>query len=202
MVNPLEAALRPVASVLNRNIRATTPARELCRKLDGSVIAVRVRNTSLATWFIAHDDCLELTTEYDAEPDVVITGSLITLARMAGEPGVSALRDGSLELTGDAHLADDFQQLLEYAKPDFEEELSGVVGDVAAHRLGELVRGIGNWTRSARSTMGANIREYLQEESRDAPSRYEVDRFTKNVNTLRDGVERLEARINKLTDNN
>jgi ubiquinone biosynthesis protein UbiJ len=46
--------------------------------------------------------------------------------------------------------------------------------------------------------MGANIREYLQEESRDAPSRYEVDRFADEVSTLRDDVDRLEARINHL----
>ena len=199
-MNPLEAALRPVANVLNKNIRSTTPARELCRKLDGTVVAVRVRNTTLATWFVVHNDCLELTTECAAEPDVVITGSLITLARMAGEAGVGALRDGSLELTGDAHLADEFQQLLEYAKPDIEEELSGVVGDAAAHRLGEIARGVSSWTRNASSTMGANIREYLQEEGRDAPSRYEVDRFAGNVNTLRDDVDRLEARIDRLQD--
>ena len=200
-MSPLETALRPVASVLNRNIRTTTPARELCEKLDGTVVAIRVRNTALATWFIVSDDSLVLTTECDAEPDVVISGSLLTLARMAGESGVSALRDGSLELTGDAHIADDFQRLLSYAKPDIEEELSGVVGDAAAHRLGEFARGVGNWSRDARSTMGANIREYLQEEGRDAPSRYEVDRFTDNVNTLRDDVDRLEARIKRLQDN-
>jgi len=197
-VNPLEAALRPVANVLNRNIRATTPAQELCEKLDGTIVAVRVRDTSLATWFIVHDDFLELATDCDAEPDVVITGSIITLARMAGEPGVGALRDGSLELTGDAHIADDFQQLLEYAKPDIEEELSSVVGDAAAHRLGEIARGMGSWANSARSTMGANIREYLQEESRDVPSRYEVDRHADNVGALRDDVDRLEARVNRL----
>jgi ubiquinone biosynthesis protein UbiJ len=61
-MNPLEAALRPVASVLNRNIQETTPARDLCRKLDGTVIAVRVRDTALATWFIVHDEVLDLTT--------------------------------------------------------------------------------------------------------------------------------------------
>jgi ubiquinone biosynthesis protein UbiJ len=199
-VNPLEAALRPVASVLNKNIRATTPARELCRKLDGTVVAVRVRNTAFATWFVVHDDGLELTTDCDAEPDVVITGSLLTLARMAGDPGVGALRDGSLVLTGDTHLAVNFQQLLEYAKPDIEEELSGVVGDAAAHRLGDIARGVSNWTRSAGSTMGANIREYLQEEGRDVPSRYEVDRFAGEVGTLRDDVDRLEARIDRLQD--
>jgi len=200
-VNPLEAALRPIANVLNKNIRATTPAHELCEKLDGTIVAVRVRDTSLAAWFVVHNDYLELTADCDDDPDVVITGSIITLARMAGEPGVGALRDGSLELTGDAHLADDFQRLLEFAKPDLEEELSNVVGDAAAHRLGEIARGVSGWASNARSTMGANIREYLQEESRDAPSRYEVDRHARNVDTLRDDVDRLEARINRLQGN-
>jgi ubiquinone biosynthesis protein UbiJ len=197
-MSPLEAVLRPAASVLNRNIRATTPARELCAKLAGTVVAVRVQNTALAAWIIVGEDKLELTDDYDAEPDVVISGSLLTLARMAGESGTSALRDGSLELTGDPHLADDFQKLLAYARPDIEEELSGVVGDVVAHRLGDFARGVRNWSRDARSTMGANIREYLQEESRDAPSHYEVDRFADQVSTLRDDVDRLEARINHL----
>lgn len=199
-MNPLEAALRPVANVLNRNIRATTPARALCEKLAGTVVAVRVRNTGLATWFIVHEDLLELATEADKEPDLLISGSILTLARMAGESGVEAIRDGSLELTGDPVLAEEFQQLLSYAKPDLEEELSGIVGDIAAHRLGKIARGVNNWGRNARSTMGANIREYLQEESRDVPSRYEVDRFTGNVSTLRDDVDRLEARINRLQD--
>lgn len=199
-MNPLEALLRPIADVLNRNIRATTPARELCEKLAGTVVAVRVRDTALAAWFIVHDDSLELATDTDHEPDVLISGSLLTLARMAGVSGVAAVRDGSLELTGDPILAQDFQQLLSYAKPDLEEELSGVVGDAAAHRLGEIARGVSNWGRKARATMGENIREYLQEESRDVPSRYEVERFTAKVSTLRDDVDRLEARIKRLQD--
>lgn len=197
-MNPLEAALRPVANILNRNIRETTPARELCDKLDDTVVAVRVRSTSLATWFIIHDGVLELASDYDDEPDVLISGSLLTLARMSGDSGLEALRNGSLELTGDAHKAERFQRLLALAKPDVEEELSSVVGDAAAHRLGKIARGLGEWSRNARSTMGANVREYLQEESRDVPSRYEVERFAGEVGKLRDDVDRLEARINLL----
>lgn len=197
-MNPLEAALRPITNVLNRNIQATTPARELCQQLSGTVVAIRVRNTALTAWFIVHDDSLELTLESEREPDVSISGSLLTLASMAGESGVSSIRAGSLELTGDPVLADDFQRLLTYARPDLEEELSGFVGDAAAHRIGEIARGVGNWSREARATMGENIREYLQEESRDLPSRYEVDRFTTNVSALRDDVDRLEARIKRL----
>jgi ubiquinone biosynthesis protein UbiJ len=197
-MNPLEAALRPIAAVLNRNIQATTPARELCEKIKGTVVAIRVRDTALTAWFIVHEDSLELTTEAALEPDVLISGSILTLASMAGESGVRSIRAGSLELTGDPVLADDFQRLLTYAKPDIEEELSGVVGDAAAHRIGEIARGVSNWGREARSTMGDNIREYLQEESRDLPSRYEVDRFAKSVSDMRDDVDRLEARIKRL----
>ena len=197
-MNPLEAALRPVASILNRNIRETTPARELCDKLNESVIAVRVRNTALATYFVVADGELILTTDFAGEPDVLISGSLVTLARMAGNTGLDALRKGELEMAGDAHTAERFQRLLALAKPDLEEELSGLVGDAAAHRIGEVARGVGDWARDARSTMGANIREYLQEESRDAPSRYEVERFAAEVDTLRDDIDRLEARITRL----
>jgi ubiquinone biosynthesis protein UbiJ len=50
--------------------------------------------------------------------------------------------------------------------------------------------------------MGANVREYLQEESGDVPSRYEVEKFAGQVNVLRDDVDRVEARINRLLRRN
>jgi len=200
-MDALEAALRPIAALLNRNIQDSTPARELCTELSGTVVAVRVRDTALAAYFVI-DDVLDVVTSSPKDPDVVITGSILTLAKMAGQSGEAAIRDGSLDLTGDAETAGQFQKLLSLAKLDMEEELSGIVGDVAAHRLGELARGVSRWGRSARSTMGANIREYLQEESRDAPSRDEVDRFGAAVNTLRDDVDRIEARLNRLRDEN
>lgn len=196
-MDALEVALRPLAGLLNRNIQESTPARELCVELMGKVVAVRVRDTALAAYFIV-DELLEVATSSTEEPDVVITGSMFTLARMAGQSGEAAIRDGSLDLSGDAETAGLFQQLLSLARPDIEEELSGIVGDVAAHRLGELARGVSSWGRNARTTMGDNVREYLQEESRDAPSRYEVDRFSENVSTLRDDVDRIEARLNLL----
>ena len=197
-MDPLESLLRPLASILNRNIQQSTPARELCQELSGAVVAVRVSRSALAASFIVADDMLSVSTDSDKDPDVVIEGTLLTLARLAGSAREAAIRDGSLSLSGDAERADQFQRLLTLAKPDLEEELSSVVGDVAAHQLGEMARGFGRWSRAAKRTIGQNIREYLQEESRDAPSRYEVDQFATNVSTLRDDVARVEARLNRL----
>ena len=158
------------------------------------------QNTALAAYFKIHDESIALSGVLDDEPDICITGSLLTLARMAGSGDVGAIRDGSLELIGDAETAQAFQELLSTAKPDFEESLSAVVGDATAHSLGMASNSVRSWASDVRSTMGANIREYLQEESRDLPSRYEFERFDSAVGKLRDDVGRLAARIDRLRE--
>ncbi len=196
-MNALERLLNPLIGVVNRQIRAKTPARELCRDIDGKVVAIRVRDTALAMYFQVGPEELELL-EFADEPDVVITGSLLALAALSIGGGESAIRDGAVELSGDAEVAQDFQRLMAYGRPDLEEELSGVIGDVAAHGLGDVARNLSAWGRHASTTIQQNITEYLQEESRTLPSRYEIDRFRGQVDTLRDDVDRLEARIRQL----
>lgn len=197
-MNALESLLRPVADIVNRQIRMKTRARELCDALEGRVVAVRLRGSALALYFVVEADGIHPTGRFDGEPDVVISGSLLSLARLPGRSGEAAVRDGSLDLGGDADVARMFQQLLMYGRPDLEEELSAIVGDSAAHGLGGLARGLGEWGRQAGSTLRQNLAEYLQEESRAVPSRLETQAFRRDVETLRDDVERLEARLKRL----
>ena len=192
--------MQPLANALNRNIREITRARELCAELDGTVAAVRVRNSSLAMFFVIDDGELTLSGPADVEPEIVIEGSLISLAKLATGGDESAIRAGEVQLVGDAAKAQAFRDLLAAARPDPEEELSAVIGDTAAHGIGEFARGVGDWARDAGRTMGENVREYLQEESGDVPNRDEVEAFGAAVNDLRDDVERLAARIDRLRD--
>lgn len=197
-MDPLETLLRPLVLLINRQIDATTPAREICAEIAGSVVAIRVRDSALATYFHVHNDRIALTGLYADEPDVVISGSLLSLAKLATPAATEAIRDGSVQLHGDAHIAQAFQQLLRYARPDIEEELSTLFGDTVAQNLGEFARRFRIWGERARDTMRQNLSEYLQEESRAVPSRHEVDTFRQQVDTLRDDVARFEARLNRL----
>ncbi len=197
-MDALETFMRPLAVFLNRQLQSKTQARELCAELQGRVCVVRVRDTSLAMYIIVGSGEVILTHEYDGEPDASLTGSLLSLVRLAGPDGDAAVRDASVTLTGDSELALKFQALLRHGRPDFEEELSGVVGDVVAHSIGELTRRAGRWAAEARSTLGQNVSEYLQEESRAVPSRYETDAFCHRVEALRDDVARFEARLRRL----
>lgn len=198
MTDALETLLGPLARLVNRQIAMKTPARELCEALDGRVIAVRLRDSALAMYFFVESAGIRLSGDFSGEPDVVITGSLLTLATMAGRSGQAAVRDGSLDISGDAEVAGQFQRLLQYGRPDLEEELSGVVGDAAAHGIGRFARSLGEWGRQARSTLRQNLGEYLQEESRAVPSRYEAETFRREVETLRDDIERLDARLRRI----
>ena len=199
-MDTLETVFRPLINMVNRRIAVTTPARELTEELNGAVIALRVQNTGLAAYFHVRRQSITMTGEYSGDPEVIISGSVLGLMRLAGEEGEEAIRDGSVDLAGDTEIAQAFQKLLRYGRPDIEEELSHVIGDAAAHQVGEFARGVSDWARQARSTIGQNISEYLQEESRDVPSRYEVDAFADDVDKLRDDVDRLAAKITHLEE--
>ena len=188
--------MRPLTAVINRQIRMTTPAKKLCNELAGSVIAVHVNNTALHAYFEVEKELLNLLTDTSRDPDVVVSGSLLSLASLARSD--AAIRSGAVELRGDAELAQSFRHLLQLAKPDLEEELSSFIGDAPAHGIGEVARRIGEWSRDARSTMRQNISEYLQEESRALPSRNEISSFRSDVNSLRDDAARLDARIRRI----
>jgi ubiquinone biosynthesis protein UbiJ len=181
--------------MINRQVAAKTPARELCSQLEDRVMALRVNDTALAVYLQIADGGVILGSTCEQEPDVIVSGSLLSLAKLASPDGDATIRHGDIDITGDVIIAQQFQKLLYFGRPDIEEELAAVIGDAAAHGLGELLRGFGEWRRGATETMRQNVGEYLQEESRSVPTRDEVEAFRGRVETLRDDVSRIEARI-------
>ena len=198
----LEKLLQPVTSILNRHIEAKTPARELCKALEGRLFALRVPNSQLILNLLVSDGRLLLSGEHQAEPDVILSGSPIALIRLTGPYGEELIRDGTVEISGDSVTANQFRKLIRYSQPDFEEELSTVIGDIPAHEVGKLVGGVQNWTRRAHETLSQNLIDYLQEENQAMPNRYEMDKFRTRVGKLRDDVARFEVKIRHLEEEN
>jgi ubiquinone biosynthesis protein UbiJ len=190
--------LTPLESLLNRNIAASSAARALCRRLDGKVMALHVEGMPLSIYFKSNGEQMSLDTQHEGTPNATLSGTPLSLLRMAGPAPEAALRTGSVHIHGDAEIAQTFSELLKQARPDLEEELSRVIGDVAAHQVGDMARSALGFARRAADTFAQNVSEYLQEEGRDAPSRTEADEFITGVDKLRDDVDRLEARLSLL----
>lgn len=190
--------LAPLQELLNRNIQASTPARQCLPELADRVLAVSLRDTPMALYMQFGEAGVNLHFSAPADPDVILTGGISGLARLAGEDAGAALQSGEVQLHGDPELARTIQSLLQHSRPDWEEELSRLVGDVAAHQVGNLVRGMFSWGRQAGESLQRNAAEYLQEESRDLVAPAEARAFIRAVDTLRDDVERVAARLDRL----
>jgi ubiquinone biosynthesis protein UbiJ len=106
---------------------------------------------------------------------------------------------GAVSIEGDIDLGQRFQDILRHMDIDWEERLSYLVGDVAAHKLGNVARSVFAWGRQTALSLQDNMGEYLKFESNSLPARFEIEQFQHDVDTLRDDVERLEARMQRLT---
>lgn len=186
--------LTPLESVLNRNIAASSAARKLCRQLEGKTLAMHLTGVPLNIQFRSDGERMTLDTA-QGDANATLSGSPLSFMRLAGPSPESALRSGAVHIEGDAEVAQAFSELLQHARPDLEEELSRVVGDVAAHQIGNIARSALAFGRRASDTFARNVAEYLQEEGRDLPTRIEADEFIAGVDAVRDGVDRLEARL-------
>lgn len=187
--------LAPLESILNRNIAGSAAARSLCKRLEGKVLALRFTDLPLSISFRSDGERMTLDTMQPEEASATLSGTPLSFMQLAGATPEAALRTGAVHIEGDAEVAQAFSELLKAARPDLEEELSRVVGDVAAHQIGNVARSVLAFGRRASDTFTQNVAEYLQEEGRDLPTRIEADEFIVGVDKLRDDAERLEARL-------
>jgi len=190
-----EELFLPLQSLFNRNVAGSSQARSLVERLAGRSLEVRVKSTPMAIRFAVAGGRVTVGSGGDGEPDAVIEGPPLSLAALAGPEPEDRIRQGSIRISGDAETAQLFQKLFKAARPDLEEELSRLVGDVAAHHLANVARGVLDFGRRAADTFSRNMGEYLTEESRDLPARPEVEAWFEQVDRLREDVDRLEARL-------
>jgi len=190
--------LAPLESILNRNIAGSAAARSLCKRLAGKVLALRFTGLPLSIVFHSDGERMTLDTVQPQAASATLSGTPLSFMQLAGATPEAALRTGAVHIEGDAEVAQTFSELLKAARPDLEEELSRVVGDVTAHQIGNVARSVLAFGRRASNTFAQNVAEYLQEEGRDLPTRVEADEFIVGVDKLRDDAERLEARLSLL----
>ena len=187
--------LGPFEKVLNRHIAASSRARSLLAELGGRSMELRFAATPIRIRLAATSEGVSIRPASDEASDAVIEGTPLSFLRLATGDAAKSIRAGGTEVHGDAEIAEGFRKLLAAARPDLEEELSRVTGDVAAHYLANFARDALEFGRRAGDTLARNAAEYLTEESRDLPVRIEVEEFLADVDRLRESVDRLEARL-------
>jgi len=194
-----DAALAALEATINRYLALDPEGAARLADLQGKVILIEVAGFDARLYLIPGPAGVHLYGDYAGTPDCVLRAAPLALARL----GVSRRKEdqlfsGAVRIEGDTHLAQAFSDFLSGLEVDWEEQLSRLVGDTVAHRIGSQVRATERWGRRTADTLTEDVKEYLQEEARLLPGRYEVQAFLDEVDLVRDGVERLAARIERL----
>lgn len=128
-----------------------------------------------------------------ADASVSLTPSL-ALRLLSGDEAAKRL----VFISGDTHLAAELAKVLSAMRWDFEDDASKLVGDVAAHKIGQTLRGIAATGKETGSNLAAMLSEYWQEEMPLIAKKRQVEAFNSDVDTLRADLARFEKKFAKL----
>lgn len=191
------AWLASVEAILNRNIAASTRAAALCRRLEATTLQVEVSGLTRVRASVRAGR-LGLLAGEDSPADAVILGSAPALLRAFRDASPANGARGSLQIRGDAEIADLYRELLAAARPDLEEELSRFIGDIPARHLSLVAKSVRTWAQRSRRIARENMAEFLQEEGRDLVTSTELQEFLRGVDEVREAADRMEARLSGL----
>lgn len=196
----LLAAATAIAERLANDALALDPASQAkLQAIQGTVIEVRSPQINLSVFLVVNEQKLSVQSHADT-PDVCISGSPLSLARLALDNDKQALlRSALVTVDGNTEKAETFQSILHELNIDWEAGLAEVVGDVPAHLLGQRLRNAIKWGRQTNEKLGQDLTDYIQEESQSLPNRFEADSHAEQLDDLRLRLDRLQARIAQLT---
>ena len=201
-INPLLIPLLAAMEAALNQLFAMDPE-SFARLADfkGRIIAFHITDMDQWLYFFPDKQGMQIISHYEGEPDTVISGSLLAFAKMAlaeDQEKTRSVFKGDIKITGDMALGQHFQALFQQLDIDWEEHLSHITGDVIAHSLGNAARGVLGFGKQLFNSLGMDVSEYLQYETRDIASGPEIQHFNQQVDTIRNDVERAEARIKRL----
>ncbi|VAW85983.1 Protein YigP (COG3165) clustered with ubiquinone biosynthetic genes [hydrothermal vent metagenome] len=197
-----EIAASALQRAFNQCLEFDSLSRQRFSALQGRVIAIELTGVGVQLYLSPTQDEVQISAVHDGAADVTLSGTPFSFARMGlADDSSDSLFSGDITLSGDSTLGQRFGEIIKEMDIDWEEIASQWVGDVVAHKAGDVLRGGLAWSRDNFNSGQQTTTEYLQEELRLLPVQEEVDLFFTNVHTLRDDVERTAARIKRLQQN-
>ncbi|MEH0743272.1 SCP2 domain-containing protein [Vibrio cholerae] len=169
-------------------------------RLKGQVIQVHLKEFDKRLTFVFSQQ-VDVLAHYEGTPDCTLSLNVSVLPELKDQSNITKLiKQDKLELDGDIQLAQSFSQLITQCKPDIEEWISRVTGDVVAHTLVQGVTQIGQFARTQFRHQQDYLAQVVTEEWRLAPPPLEVAHFCDQVDEIKSQAARVEAKLNQLLE--
>lgn len=192
---------RALGGALARAVADSSRARELCARLEGRTFGIAVTGSPWQLRLVVRDAQLSVAAA-PAGPapalDARIHGSAVALLGALGDRQRALLQDGTLRIEGDAELAQHFGELLQALRPDVEQHLGRVLGPMPAHLLWRGARSAWQQGNTLLHGQSRNAADWLAHERRTLVPVPEAEHRYREIESARERLDRLEARVRGL----
>jgi len=161
------------------------------------VFAGRKARFDMPPWRLAFAVTAEGLFEATREDDVDVTVALPADTPLVALQGLDRAM-AAAHVTGNAEFATELSFVLKNLRWDAEEDLSRVVGDVAAHRIVGVLSRLTLWQKETARNLTENVAEYLSEEARLLVPRHELASLRDEIEQFGSRIATLEARLARL----
>ena len=195
----LPTVLRHAEENLNRWIAQSSAAQDEMAALEGRSMCVEIEKTNWTITLSILDQRVRLAdSAAAADADICIRAGLFELLELLRARSVAQLSGGEIQFRGSLRVAEQFSGMLRLARPQLEDELAGWIGGLPARVVSQAGGAALGWSAQASAAVARDTVDYLQCESRTLPLPHEVADFLIAVERLRDDVDRLEQRIERV----
>ncbi len=192
----LNKFLKTLSSLLSN----TDSVKPHMKKLNGQVVELNVEDAGLSFKVsIANENIM--TVDEEVPSTLVIRGSIKDLASLIYYARRrESIPAGCVEISGDLSAMQALQDLISNVENGFKEVLSQALGPVIAHRLIRTYESFTNAAAKKSDGVVVQVKDYLIYEKNLMPSNLDVLNLEKGIYELLDGVDSIEARLNRISD--
>ncbi len=189
MINLLLISLEKLFQLLPHDIDS-----QKAEKMAGKVLAFHIQPWP-TVFVIFHRDGFNFASTYVHAADAeVFSDTLKSFRALTKLKNFYDLKD-YFTLKGDMSLVEDFYRF--YLKPQYQwEDLAApIIGDKLTEIFSRTNKKFRQKLEDSQQQFSQNLTEYLQEEARILPGKYECENFYEEINAMRLETERLSARV-------
>lgn len=193
----MSTILKPIELALNAAIDQDPETKAKLDQFESRYIVINIKDFNQTIVITITNRRLYFTTVAEQTVTLTITGNALTLVKLGSDP--ESLFSADIDINGDVQFAKQLRDLLAGFDFDWEAQLARFTGDTLAYPISHGIRQATSWAKNTHLSMQQNIAEYLREESLMLPDKSQIKSYMHNIDTLRADLDRLEARIKRLS---
>ncbi len=185
--------------IINRALRCDPDALAKIASLKNQVIEVSCEDWNMVFYIIPDAQGLQFHKKYSGKVDTTLHGTLNHFLHIFVKGAdTKTLFEYPIDIHGNTHTIEVLRDAFKNIDIDWEERLSHHLGDVIAHKICFHFKKSKKTLEKSIENVVDQTKEFIHFEARNLVSNKQAEQFYADIATLRDDVERMEARMKHL----